>query len=91
MKDGRLKGSAAVAIAKLSQDQQKAALAKAPKDKKISAPKSNGFKRASVETAAKRLVKSITTEEIEATGNNWIAVERKLFVALAKAVNYDEE
>lgn len=39
MKDGRLKGSAAVAIAKLSQDQQKAQLAKAPQGKKISAPK----------------------------------------------------
>lgn len=39
MKDGRLKGSAAVAIAKLSQDQQKAQLAKAPEGKAISAPK----------------------------------------------------
>jgi ParB-like chromosome segregation protein Spo0J len=39
MKDGRLKGSAAVAIAKLSQDQQKAAISKAPANGKISAPK----------------------------------------------------
>lgn len=88
MKDGRLKGSAAVAIAKLSQDQQKAAISKA-KDGKIAAPKKAkpvpGVSE--IRKAALALVASITEAELDSKENNWLAVNRKLFMKLVEAVN----
>jgi hypothetical protein len=89
MKDGRLKGSAAVAIAKLSQEQQKAAISKTAEGKKISAPK-KAPKEIGVSTirkAALDLVASVTEAELDSKENDWVAVSRKLFLKLVEAVN----
>jgi hypothetical protein len=88
MKEGRLKGSAAVAIAKLSQEQQKAAISKAADGKKITAPKK--VKPAGVSDirkAALDLVASVTEMELDSKENDWLAVNRKLFMKLVEAVN----
>jgi hypothetical protein len=91
MKDGRLKGSAAVSIAKLSQDQQKAAISKAKGNGKIAAPKKahkakdNGL--VTIRSAALALVASLTEAELDSKENNWLAVNRKLFMKLVEAVN----
>jgi len=93
MKDGRLKGSAAVAIAKLSQEQQKEALAKAPEGKKITAPKKTPatVKKAAgfaIHNAAVALVDSVPVSALsEGPKNEPIPVDRKLFLALVEAVN----
>ena len=92
MKEGRLKGSAAVAIAKLSQEQQAAAIAKAPEGKKIRAPKKSrpapGV--SDVRKAALALVASVPENELEdGAKDNWLAVNRKL-LKLVEAVNVPE-
>jgi hypothetical protein len=98
MKDGRLKGSAAVAIAKLSQEQQKAAISKA-KDGKVAAPKKEkayvpkagecrNSKHVELYRRLTELVASVDEAELDASDKeNWLAVNRKLFMKLVEAVN----
>jgi ParB-like chromosome segregation protein Spo0J len=90
MKDGRLKGSAAVAIAKLSQDQQKEVMAKAPAIGKISAPKKAPVTTKATPPGFLKLLKAVFSDvaidELEADDNQFVEVNRKALLELHKAV-----